>query len=114
MGKVCVNHKDAPAMTMCHRCHKPVCTPCTLVTPQGSFCSPECAVMFREFKDKLKEEKERPTGFFTKAAAVFVLTVVGFMGVHAAATHGATPLQRVDVIGLILRLVQSPREGAPR
>ena len=107
MDRTCINHKDVPSATMCHQCHKPICKSCSLVTPQGIFCAPECGILFREFKEKMKEGKPKEIGgFFTKAAATFVCSVVGFMGIHMAATHGMPALKRVDVIGMILGVVQ--------
>jgi hypothetical protein len=112
MARTCINHKDVPSATMCHQCHHPICKSCSLVTPQGIFCSPECSILNREVKERLKEEKPREFGgFFTKAAAAFVLIVVGFMGIHIAATHGMPQLKRVDIIGLILKLASSQKEG---
>jgi len=113
MTKNCINHKEVPSTTMCHQCHKPICKSCSLVMPQGIFCSPECGILYRDMKAKLQQGKPKEIGgFFTKTAATFVCTVVGFMGIHLAATHGVPALKRVDVIGMILGVVQ--KEGAKR
>ena len=115
MPKSCINHKETPSVTMCHQCHHPLCKPCSLITPQGTFCSPECAILNRDFKEKLKEPKPKEMGgFFTKTAAAFVLMIVGFMGIHMAATHGMSKLKRIDVIGMILNLAARRSEGAPK
>jgi hypothetical protein len=104
MSKTCVNHKEAPSISMCFQCHKPICRSCTVVTPQGTFCSSECSLLNREFKEKQKEPKPKDTtGFFTKMAAAFVLIVVGFMGLHLAASKWPK-LKPIDVIGRILDL----------
>jgi hypothetical protein len=105
MSKTCVNHKETPSVTMCFQCHRPICKSCTLVTPQGSFCSSECGLLHREFKEKLKEPKPKETaGAFTKMAAAFVLVVVFFMGIHGLA--GKVPkLKPIDMIGRILRVM---------
>jgi hypothetical protein len=115
MARSCINHKDTPSATMCHQCHHPICKACSLVTPQGTYCSPECSILNREVKERLRQGKPKEAGgFFTKAAAAFVLMVVGFMGIHLAATHGMTKLKRIDVIGLILNLASGQKEGARR
>ena len=144
MTRVCVNHKELPSATMCFQCHKPVCKSCTIVMPQGSFEDlrlekedvpggvrlvaivverPRIADLeFRgnkklttsQLKDKLKEARSVGGGFFTKASAVFVLMIIGFMAVHAAVSFGASSLRKIDVIGLILNLARSPKEGAGR
>lgn len=106
MSKTCVNHKEAPSISMCFQCHKPICRSCTVVTPQGTFCSSECSLINREFKEKQKEPKPKDTtGFFTKTAAAFVLIVVGFMGIHLAASK-APKLKPIDVIGRIIDLAK--------
>jgi hypothetical protein len=113
MARTCINHKEVASATMCHQCHHPICKACSLVTPQGIFCSSECSILNREVKERLKEGKPKELGgFFTKAAAAFVLTVVGFMGIHMAASHGMPQLKRIDVIGLILKFAGSQKEGA--
>jgi hypothetical protein len=107
MSKTCVNHKEAPSVTMCFQCHRPICKSCTLVTPQGSFCSSECGLLHREFKEKQKEPQPKDTaGFFTKTAAAFVLAVVFFMGIHGLATK-VPKLKSIDMIGRILRVMGS-------
>jgi len=107
MSKTCVNHKEAPSVTMCFQCHRPICKSCTLVTPQGSFCSSECGLLHREFKEKQKEPQPKDTaGFFTKTAAAFVLAVVFFMGIHGLATK-VPNLKSIDMIGRILRVMGS-------
>jgi hypothetical protein len=115
MPRTCINHKETPSVTMCHQCHNPICKSCSLVMPQGIFCSPECGILNREFKEKLKEGKPKEAGgFFTKGAAAFVLMVVGFMGIHIAATHGMSPLKRIDVIGMILNVAAGQKGGAQK
>ena len=83
--KLCLTHRDRKATSFCHRCHRPICTECTLVTSQGSFCSSECHVLARDFREKMKDEPGyRPPGFFNKATKagvviVLLLLVVWFM-----------------------------------
>lgn len=115
MARTCINHKEALSVTMCHQCHNPICKSCSLVTPQGTFCSSECSILNREVKERLKAGKPAEGGgFFTKTAASFVLVVVGFMGIHMAATHGMDKLRRIDVIGMILRFAGGLKEGDRR
>ena len=112
MSKTCVNHKETPSITMCFQCHRPICKSCTVVTPQGSFCSSECGLLNREFKEKLKEPKPKDTaGFLTKTAAAFVLVVVFFMGIHWLASK-VPKLKPIDMIGRILRVMGT--KGAQR
>ena len=83
--KLCLTHRDRPAAAFCHRCHKPVCKECLLVTSQGSFCSSECHVIAREFRERMKGQSgPRPGGAWKKAgiAAIVVilcLTIAWFM-----------------------------------
>lgn len=114
MPRTCINHKDVPSATMCHQCHHPICKACSIVMPAGTFCSTECSILNREVKERLRAgtPKEK-SGFFTKSAAAFVLVVVCFMGIHLAAGR-ARALQRIDVIGLILKFAGSQKEGTGR
>lgn len=99
-------------MTMCHQCHDPICKACSLITPQGVFCSSHCSVLNREVKERLKEPRPRElAGFFTKVSVAFVLIVVGFMGIHIAASNGIQSLKRIDAIGLVLKLAVRHQEG---
>jgi hypothetical protein len=111
MARTCINHKDTPSATMCHQCHHPICKSCSIVAPLGTFCSTECSILNRDVKERLREGKPREKGgFFTKAAAAFVMFVVGFMGIHIAAGR-VKALQKVDVIGVILKFASSQKEG---
>jgi hypothetical protein len=113
-AKSCVNHPERASATMCRRCRKPICVPCTVVTPQGSFCSPECGVMHRAFRERSGEEKAaRRTGFFTMAAAIFVMLIVAFVGIHVAASKGVAPAKRIDLIGKVLEKVETLKHVAP-
>jgi len=106
MSKTCVRHKEAPAATMCHQCHSPICTPCSIVTPRGTFCSPECGLLYREFKERQGREKDDVS--YSKLTTLIKLIValllmgLGFVGINQAAEHGVPQLRRVDIIGRIL------------
>lgn len=76
MNKRCVAHPDRPAGTMCHQCHKPVCTACTTVTPEGSYCGPECAVAHREMRARLRTKTGKPRSFAMTVVVVVLLLVV--------------------------------------
>ena len=104
MAKTCVNHKDAPAATMCHQCHVPVCRSCTTVTPHGSFCSSECSLRHREFGEKLRsgEAKAARGGLALKLFAALLVLVGALAAIHVAGVRGIKPAQRIDLIGLLL------------
>jgi ribulose-5-phosphate 4-epimerase/fuculose-1-phosphate aldolase len=108
MAKTCVHHKETPAATMCHQCHAPICTACSIVTPHGTFCSPECGILFRDFKDRRSAEKEDQAyskmTVVIKLVAALLLIGLGFVGINQAAEHGMPQLRRIDVIGRILDL----------
>jgi ribulose-5-phosphate 4-epimerase/fuculose-1-phosphate aldolase len=111
MAKTCVHHKETPAATMCHQCHAPICTACSIVTPRGTFCSPECGILFRDFKDRQSSEKEDKAyskmTTLIKLVAALLLMGLGFVGINQAAEHGMPQLRRIDVIGRILDLLKS-------
>jgi hypothetical protein len=116
MARNCINHKDAPAASMCHQCHHPICTPCSLVTPQGTFCSPECSILHREMKDRLrqgapKDGMKKLEGLL-KLVAAFLLMCLGFYGIHVAAQK-VPKLRKADVIGRLLDALGSGERAAP-
>lgn len=117
MSRTCINHKDAPSVTMCHQCHHPICTACSLVTPQGTYCSPECVILNRGMKEKLqsgapKEGMTKVEGLL-KLMAAFVLCCVGLYGIHVAALK-VPKLRRADVIGRLLEAFKGAGERAPQ
>lgn len=104
MAKRCLSHPNQPAITMCHQCHKPICKSCTMVTPHGSFCSSECSIIFREFREKLKASAAaRKGGLGLKLVLALFLVMGVFVLIHVGARGGIGPLQGIDVIGRILR-----------
>ena len=84
MAKVCARHPDRPASKMCHQCQKPVCKSCLLVTPHGQFCSSECSLVLREFRDQKKASGgkqpvamgKKLTGFVMALIAVFLMALM--------------------------------------
>jgi len=104
MAKTCLNHKDAPAATMCHQCHNPICKACSLVTPQGIFCSPECNLLSRDVKTRLREPEPggmRRLETLLKLMAAFVLICLGFGGIHMVAQR-VPKLKKIDMIGRVM------------
>jgi len=116
MARTCINHKDTPSVTMCHQCHHPICKSCSLVTPQGTYCSPECSILHREMKERLgqgkpKDGMKKLEGLL-KLAAAFLLMVLGFYGIHVAAQK-VPKLRKADVIGRLLEVFQAREKGQP-
>src|SRR5207249_10295492 len=101
VAKACINHKDQPSVTMCHQCHRPICKACTRVTPHGSFCSSECSIQNREFKERLRTGETRaPGGIAIKLFLFLLIAVLGVVGIHMAAKKGFKMARSVDLIGL--------------
>lgn len=111
MAKTCVHHKETPAATMCHQCHLPICTACSIVTPRGTFCTPECGILFRDFKDRQGSEQEDKSyskiTVLIKLVAALLLMGLGFVGINQAAEHGVPQLRCIDVIGRVLDLFKT-------
>jgi hypothetical protein len=106
MAKLCLTHKDRPAATMCHRCHRPICTSCTLVSPDGSFCSSECNVLYRQFK--AANPRGAPSGHWAGKLAGIVLCVVLLLaGIHLAARAGIGAAKPFDLVGRLLGQVEA-------
>lgn len=111
MSKTCIRHKEVPAATMCHQCHSPICTPCSIVTPHGTFCSPECGILFRDFKERQSQAKDETS--YSKMTTIIKLMValllmgLGFVGINQAAEHGMPQLRNIDVIGRLLNFFKT-------
>lgn len=101
--KNCLAHPNAPAVTMCSQCHKPICQSCTMVTPMGRFCSSECSIINRETKTKLKDGSQKGGGGGAKAVIfVLLLVVLGLVCVHMF--KGANPtMNKIDIIGKFIK-----------
>ena len=104
MAKACATHKDQPAATMCHQCHRPICKACTTVTAHGSFCSAECSLLNREFKEQMRSggALKPPSGVALKALLVLMLGIVAMVGIHMAANRGFAFVRPIDLIGRLL------------
>ena len=104
MAKACANHKEQPAATMCHQCHVPVCKACTTVTAHGSFCSSECSLLNREFKERVRAGGgvRSPGGMTIKLFLFGLILIVAMVGIHMAANRGAAFVRPIDLIGRLL------------
>jgi hypothetical protein len=102
MAKTCLNHKDQTAVTMCHQCHKPLCKSCTMVTSHGSFCSSECSILFREFREKMKAGGPQKSGAGKKLVFFILLLVAAVILIHLAATNGVEIARKFDILGRLL------------
>lgn len=104
MAKACANHKEQPAATMCHQCHVPVCKACTVVTAHGSFCSSECSLLNREFKERIRAggTAGAPGGVAIKFCLFALILLVAMVGIHMAANRGAAFVRPIDLIGRLL------------
>ncbi len=105
MAKSCANHSNQPSVTSCNQCQKALCKSCTMVTSHGSFCSSECSVIFREFKEKLKTGKKK-SGAGAKAFLVLLLLAGAVVLIHLGARNDVEALKKVDVIGHLLENVK--------
>lgn len=104
MGRMCNVHTNQPSVTMCHQCHKAICKSCTMVTPHGTFCSSECSVIFREFKEKMKGSAPKSSGGAAKGLlSLIVLVVLIVVGIHVGARYGnIQALKGYDILGKFL------------
>jgi hypothetical protein len=109
-SKNCIKHKEAPAVTMCHQCHNPLCKSCVMVTPAGSFCGSECSVIFKEMKAKLGDKgKKKGGGMGMVLVFVVLLVIAGMFVVYFAAKDKPDDhlLKKIDLIG---RFLGSPNQ----
>ncbi|HZF00046.1 MAG TPA: B-box zinc finger protein [Planctomycetota bacterium] len=112
MAKTCLRHKEVPAVTMCRQCHIPICTSCSIVSPQGTFCSPECQILHRDVKSRLEDTPKGMPRMETllKLTAAVVLIWLGFYGIHVAAER-VPALQKIDVVGRLQAVFGGPEKG---
>jgi hypothetical protein len=79
-----------------------------MVTPHGSFCSSECSVIFREFREKMKASAAaRKTGLGLKMMIALFVILGAFVLVHLGARGGVKPLQGLDLVGQLLKRAES-------
>jgi hypothetical protein len=96
----CVRHPERPGTADCRGCRAAVCTACAVVTPQGSWCSAECAVVHKALQAKPAEDPLlRRAGWAGRIAAVLLLGLLVLIGVHLAASRGLRAAKAVDVLG---------------
>ncbi|MHC4605679.1 MAG: hypothetical protein ACYTAF_01930 [Planctomycetota bacterium] len=100
MAKHCLNHSDRAAVTMCRKCHRPVCASCVTATPLGSFCSSECSALFREFRDHFGAASQAGSKGKVVILAVLILFAAVF-GIHFLA-RGIPFLRTVDLLGPVV------------
>jgi hypothetical protein len=101
MAKDCVNHAGAPALAACTRCQKPLCRSCAVVTPTGTFCSPECKFAARE-----PQSVEEAGGGAAKLLVAIVLLIVAAMClVHLAVRKRpeGDPWKKIDLLGQLFK-----------
>lgn len=112
MGKGCGRHPDRPAAVACGRCRAPACVACALVTPQGSFCSPECAAQARALRRGAGEAPaaRRPGEALRALAATALAALAAVVLIHLAARAGVPWADRADVVGKLLRSVERSGE----
>ncbi len=102
MAKTCAMHGEVPAVAACHRCRKPLCRSCVMVTPAGTFCSAECGLLAREDLSMGDDKgKKKGGGMMTKLVLVVVLVVIGAL----VGVHFASPNTEHDYLGKILKLM---------
>ncbi len=101
MERKCVVCHDRPLSFRCIQCHKPVCDDCAFKIEHGAFCSRECAVMYRDFKQSQRRPARRRSRALLKA--LVVLVIIAAIAVVAARK-----------LGLIGRIPGLPgKTGAP-
>ncbi|HXG62256.1 MAG TPA: hypothetical protein VNO22_12815 [Planctomycetota bacterium] len=111
MSKGCARHPDRPAAATCGRCRGAACAACVLMTPLGSFCSPECAAQARAFRERAREAPARRPGETLRATAGVVLAALAAVVLlHLAARLGVPGADRADIIGRLLRSVERSGE----
>src|SRR5437773_6246386 len=102
-GKNCANHPNAPSVTVCHQCQKPICKSCVMVTTTGTFCSSECSIISKELRLKAGGGGGRRKGGGAGMVAVFVvlLAIAGLFGVYFAAKKQPSDhwLRKINLIG---------------
>ena len=96
-GRSCHRHPDATAGAVCRHCTRPMCVSCTMVTPAGMFCSPECGLLHRE--GVAGPGKGKTAGGQGAKIAILVLLalVFGVMAIHLLKKR-VPALERWDLI----------------
>ncbi|MEW6282867.1 MAG: B-box zinc finger protein [Candidatus Eremiobacterota bacterium] len=55
----CLKHQDRPTETRCTSCLKPICQECTVITPDGKYCSETCHQNALTSREKIAEMKRQ-------------------------------------------------------
>jgi hypothetical protein len=75
--KFCLTHEGVTAVTMCRKCHRPICQVCVVKDDDSLFCSERCLEEFQAFqKAYLKPKKRHGIGYYLYS---FFLKVVLFV-----------------------------------
>ena len=98
-GKTCAAHADQAAVSVCHRCRKDLCKLCVMVTPSGTFCSSECAVLHRELKSPPEVGQESSSPAMKAVLVLLTLVAIMFL-VHLVPATSGKPF---DLIGRIMK-----------
>jgi hypothetical protein len=79
-----------------------------MVTPHGTFCSPECSLERRQFKEKLRTgEAKASGGLAVKVVLGVALLLLVLVGIHGAARKGVAIARPVDLVGRLLERVEA-------
>ena len=101
MTRACAKHPERTASTACRHCKAPVCPACAVVATIGSFCSPECQVVFRALQETPARRAERRAGWGGRVVVVLACLFGLLLAIHGAARAGVRPAASVDVIGRV-------------
>ena len=72
----CLNHKDRPAVGLCHQCHAPICEECRYEAPaDGLFCSQQCYDRYVAYQSR-KQAPHRPGRLKSLAVGLFLLLIL--------------------------------------
>jgi hypothetical protein len=81
-----------------------------MLTPHGSFCSSECSIQNRDFKERIRSGEARaPGGVAIKLFLILLLAVLGVVGIHMAAKKGIAPARSIDLIGMLFDKVEAAK-----
>jgi len=93
LGTRCVQHPDAPAVTLCHNCRAPVCATCDFAFPGDIHLCPSCATNSRP---QMSKGRRKLIPWSIGLAVVGLLGLVGMVVVitalHNKETAGAVAI----------------------
>ena len=95
--KTCYQHPDTDASIVCRHCERPTCSSCTLVTPAGKFCSPECNLLHREGVSRPGAKSSSDSQWAKGVVLVILFLVFCVMAVHLLKDR-VPVLQKWDLI----------------